>query len=466
MQAKNSRESRSELRVEYTSKPVSGWGGLVAFVRFIKQLGVRDFLLKALPDGRTSNNQVPVVDMAMQLMATVLIGGSRFDHAERVRGDEVIRRILDAKRLGSASAITRYFGNFIGSQSQYMYDTLNALILATLKAKEDVLDLDSTVFTRYGDQEGSEKGYNPHRRGARSHHPLLGMLAKSKLIVHAWLRSGSASPHRGCREFLLELLAQLPADFRISAVRADSGFYSNGLLKLLEEKGLDYAIRTKMSQGFRAWCASLSGWEQISPGREITEGIYTSPKSKIARRMIVVRETIRKVTDGVLFPITDYEYHAVVTSLDGQSVEVWRFYKGRGDCENRIKELKHDFNADGFCLDRFHGTEAVFRFICFTFNLVGLFKVAVLHDSKTTLSTIRNKIFVIGAALGSGGGRPVLRLGLTGRWREEFTKILSEASSCLSSTAAQLRNTLNSNTDETPSPWRLRHNPMIKLFVY
>jgi hypothetical protein len=35
------------------------------------------------------------------------------------------------------------------------------------------VDADSTVKTVFGNQEGAEKGYNPHKRGAKSVHPLL-----------------------------------------------------------------------------------------------------------------------------------------------------------------------------------------------------------------------------------------------------------------------------------------------------
>lgn len=463
MPGKNSREGQTELTVEYTSRPVSGWGGLACFARFMKRLGVDGFLARALPDGRISNNRVGVVEMALQVVATVLMGGSRFEHAERIRGDEIVKRILGVVRFGSGSSLTRYFGNFTPGQSEHLHTTLNSAVHAALENTTDVLDLDSTVFTRYGTQEGSWKGYNPHRRGARSHHPLLAMLAKSKLIVHAWLRAGSASPHRGCCEFLCELLAQLPATFRIAAVRADSGFFSKQFMALLEEQGLPYAIRMKMSEGFRAWCAGRGNWQSVSRDREITEDVYESPKTHIPRRVIILRDVVGRVTEGVLFPIVYYEYHAIVTTLPHDPIAIWRFYNQRGDCENRIKELKYDFNADGFCLHSFHGTEAVFRLICFTFNLVSLFRSAVLHDTKTTLGTIRNKIFVIGASIGSSGRRIILRLGLQGRWREEFDKLLATASSCMDSTAAQLRNLLDLNTDDCPTPWRIRKAQGLRL---
>ena len=51
--------------------------------RFFEAVGVREVLRQALPDGRTSPNQVPGVDMAITLLVTILMGGRRFAHGER-----------------------------------------------------------------------------------------------------------------------------------------------------------------------------------------------------------------------------------------------------------------------------------------------------------------------------------------------------------------------------------------------
>jgi hypothetical protein len=68
-------------------------------------------------------------------------------------------------------------------------------------AQGAVLDLDSTVFERYGHQQGSLKGYNPRKHGRPSHHPLLAMLAEAKVVVHAWLRSANTASARGEKLF-------------------------------------------------------------------------------------------------------------------------------------------------------------------------------------------------------------------------------------------------------------------------
>jgi hypothetical protein len=468
MRTEHSKTERA-VRVEYTSKPVSGWGGLVAISQFFDRAHVREFLERGLPDSRESNNQIPVVDMVLQFLTTVLTGGKRFDHVERVRDDEVVRRILRAKRLGSASSLTRYLGNFQPSQSEHLHVTLSAMIFEMLRGsgrRSDVVDLDSTVLTRHGHQQGSVKGYNPHRRGARSHHPLLAMMAKTKVIAHAWLREGSASPHRGCVEFMTELLSRLPEGFRIEAVRADSGFYSRKFMSFLEEHALPYAIAAKMVKPFQRWAASLSGWVRVGPDLEITEAEYKAPKASHPRRMIVIRQAIRRISKGTLFEIVDYEHRAIATSLAGTPLEIWRFYQHRGDCENRIKELKYDFNADEFCLQSFAGTEVAFRLICFLFNLVALFKATILRDTRITLGTIRAKIFVVGASIGSSARNVILRLGLTGRWRREFDILLGRVQAWSPSTAAQLLHLLQTEHLEPPSRWTLRTVPMLRLLPY
>lgn len=68
---------------------------------------------------------------------------------------------------------------------------------------------------------------------------------------------------------------------------------------------------------------------------------------------------IRQAVKGrELFQSPGYRFHAVVTTLASPPEEVWRTYNGRADSENRIKELKSAFGADGFCFRRFCGTRA------------------------------------------------------------------------------------------------------------
>jgi hypothetical protein len=151
-------------------------------------------------------------------------------------------------------------------------------------------------------------------------------------------------------------------------------------------------------------------------------------------------------------------FHAVVTTLELSPVDAWRFYNGRADSENRLKELKEDFGADGFCLQSFDGTEAAFRLVCFLFNLMADFKREVTRDESPRLMTLRSQVLVVGAILGAEGRKTVLRLGLRRRWRERFAALLERISSLAASTVAQLVNGADHVPIFSPRPWKPRRS--------
>lgn len=303
--------------------------------------------------------------------------------------------------------------------------------------RSDVVDLDSTILERYGSQEGVSKSYHPKGRAQKSHHPLAAMFATSKIIPHVWLRDGSASSHNGVLEFLEELRSKLPEGFVIKALRADSGFYSRKLMDYLEDANIPYVIPAKMHQAFAKWCATRTGWRRLDANTEITEDIWIAAKATDRPRRIVITRSVKKI-DQDLFTTIDYDYAAFATTYAGPPEASVHFYRGRGDCENRFRELKGDYNINGFCLQRFAGTEVAFRLICFLYNVTMHFKSAILRDITPTLGTLRSSLLVIGAALGSSGRQPILRLGLRGRWKQRFQDLLNTIRTWRSTAALSL----------------------------
>ena len=455
--------SSASLEVRYTVKPVSGWGGLVAVARYLEKVGIRQLLERALPDGRTSPNQIPVVEMVLSFFATVLSGGRRFAHAERLRSDEVVGAILGVERMPSAMTLTRYFGGFVRSQVEHLSEVLWQFVVARLRVVSlgAVLDLDSTVFERYGRQEGSLKGHNPRKHGRPSHHPLLAMLAEAKVVLHAWLRSGNSGTARGVKAFLAETLAKLPKEFRLYGLRADSGFFVTEFLEELETRALPYAIAVRMNRFVQRTVVGIRQWTRFAPGLEAAEVPYQALGWKSPRRLVVVREEIRERPEAKgrrLIDVPGYTFHALVTTLELSPVDAWHFYNGRADSENRFKELKEDFGADGFCLQSFDGTEAAFRLICFLFNLIADFKREVTRDESPRLMTLRSQVLVVGAILGADGRKAVLRLGLRGRWRERFAVLLERIASLAASTVAQFANGAERVPISPPRPWKPRRS--------
>jgi len=236
----------------------------------------------------------------------------------------------------------------------------------------------------------------------------------------------------------------------VQTVRADSGFFISGFLTHLEVRGLKYAVAARMQPPIHKAIAGLQGWRPFGRGVEVCELPWQPFRWAAPRRLVVVRELLRERPDAAgrrLFDLPGYTVHAVVTNLSLAPEEVWRFYNGRADCENRIKELKLDFAADGFCLRSFHGTEAVLQLNGLLFNLLSAFKDEVLENPSPTLATLRHSLFVLGGLLRASARRSRLFLGLLNqKTRYRLAQLLMRLEA-IPPTVAHLHLDL-------PPPWR------------
>lgn len=115
----------------------------------------------------------------------------------------------------------------------------------------------------------------------------------------------------------------------------------------------------------------------------------------------------------------NYRYSCYITNLNFSPHLVWNMYKGRADCENRIKELKGDFGFDNFNMQDFAATEAALNFVVIAYNIMSLFKQAVLlSDKLPQLKTLRYKIFAIGGYITKSGNQRLLNLSLSMKRRK------------------------------------------------
>jgi len=285
------------------------------------------------------------------------------------------------------------------------------------------LDLDSTVITRYGEQQGAKKGYNSKKPGRNSHHPLMAFIPEVRMIANAWMREGNTGATSSAKLFLAETLEVLSSK-KVGLVRCDSGFYSHDFLSELDSKSLNYVVAVKFYPTIKRELRSLTNWISIKDGIEICEFYYQSADWKSPRRMVAVRKNITKLKKAtgrlLLFDeqIYTYRYSLYVTNLDLPAEQIWEMYKQRGDAENRIKELKYDFGLETFCSNNFWGTEAAFRSILMAYNLMALFRQVVLKKkSQATLSTLRFKCFALGAWITKHARITTLKISATGEKR-------------------------------------------------
>jgi DNA-directed RNA polymerase subunit N (RpoN/RPB10) len=275
------------------------------------------------------------------------------------------------------------------------------------------LDLDSTVFERYGKQEGSLKEHNPRKHGRPSHHPLLAVLGEAHFLLHGWLRSGNCGAARGAEEFLKEALALWGQRQKIRLLRADSGFFDDKLLSFLEQRLLAYIVVARLTKWVKRAAQRVEQWTALDDCFAVGEFHLQLHGWNVARRFVVIREREREDRDSVgrrLIDVPGYTFRVFVTSCAKAPEEIWRDYNRRADMENQIAELKHDLGADGFCLQEFFATEAAFRAVLLLFNLLAEFQRAAGLPGYREPATIRAQVLACGAILGRAGRRLVVHL--------------------------------------------------------
>jgi hypothetical protein len=370
------------------------------------------------------------------------------DHLTRYRRDPWLPRLLGLPRFPSPDTGWRFFGRFTYSHTTEISEALMRLSLQRLRPTllGPTLDLDSTVFCRSGDHEGSLIGHNPIKHGRPSHHPLVAWLSERRRLLWATLRAEHAGTANGVREFLGHALTMLPAEHRIGLVRADAGFCVTAFLIALESRDLPSIIVARLTPLVRKLVIHRipeADWQPVTRGIAVADVMATLPAWRVqARRFICLRQTLaeRPAASGRrLLECPGYTYRVFITTVPFAAELVTRMYAGRADCENRIKELKEDLSLDTFCLQSFDATDAAFRTGCVLYNLLMGFRETVLPSCwfERRLRAVRDLVFLVGADLIPNARRLRVRFAVPPEERPEFLQRLRTLSEGLP-IAAQL----------------------------
>lgn len=415
----------------FTDKEVTAWGGMRVVKEFIERIGLLEVIAKTNIPLSQSNHRCDSLEIIESFMVSVWLGAARFSHTAMVRFDKALGEVFGWKKVPCTSTYTRFFHKFDRERTDTVFFRINRWYWEQIPQKTITVDLDSTVLMRYGKQEGSEVGFNPQKRGRPSHHPVMAFAADLRMVIHSWLRPGNTGDVNGACEFVEETKGIL-GNHIIGLFRADSGFFSDKFLRYLETQKHNYIIAAKMNPRLRNEIAAIKTWVRVDKGIESSECRYQAHAWEAPRRIIVIRQRIEDCKDAkgkLLFELPGYRYQAYVTNLAFAPLEVWRLYRGRADSENRIAELKYDFGIGGFCLKSFYATEAAFRMVMVSYNLMSLFRQALLKAlNNATLSTIRFKCFAIGAWVGRNAHEKVLRLSLPVKRRAWFEGLFDRTS--------------------------------------
>jgi len=207
-------------------------------------------------------------------------------------------------------------------------------------------------------------------------------------------------------------------------LRLDSGFYDKDIFDYLERRDtpIDYIVAVPMYVTVQRKIVAQRAWLKIEDGIEITEFEYQAQDWEKPRRMIAVRQKINTRPNAIgkqlsLFEddieINGYRYSCYITSLKLSSADVWRLYRQRANCENRIKELKYDYGLDKMNQASFDGTEASLMLMTVAYNFLSLFKQVIIGGNvRNRLKTLRTKMLAIPAIVERSEDKTIVKMAL------------------------------------------------------
>ena len=419
------------IEFSFTNKEITPWGGMVFLKQMLDKMEFKQQILDCeyLPTQNSNRGYDPDVILE-SFITSVWCGANRFLHTEITRSDRALGKIFNWEVTPGQDAYKRYFSKFTQKINQEVSHYFFSWFFEKLNINYFTLDIDSTVLTRYGEQQlGAKKGYNPQKKGRKSHHPIIAFVNDVRLVANFWLRSGNASSANNFVGFLEDTLSKF-GNKKVGLTRLDSGFFQNDILNYLEQKDMDYIVAAKFTHPIQRCINNQDFWVKVDNGIEICEKRYQSESWENPRRLVIVRQKITEKPNAIgktlsLFPEDEihknYRYSAYVTNVEYAATDVWRNYRARGDAENRIKELKQDFGADSFNLKEFFPTEAALMFAMIAYNLMSIFRIFVLQEkTQKTLSTLRYRTFAIGAYFEKIDNTLKLKIALTKKRRKWF----------------------------------------------
>jgi hypothetical protein len=405
-----------KLRYSFTGQTLTHFGGVYLLHQFLNRLRLKRLLSDHVRFPQR-NNDYSISEMVLALIYPMMLGLERIEATHLLRHNGVFQYLTGLPAYPNPTALRRFLMRMAPlalPKLRKLHDRLlGQILLKSVRSTRFIFDLDSTVLVLYGKQEHARVGYNPHKPGRPSYHPLLCFEGHTKDFWHGELRAGDTHTKTGTLNLFAACFAKLPPWARAVFIRADKGFYDHQIIEWLEARKACFVIVARLTAPIKRKLSALR-YAILPSGIATAEFRYQPHGWQKSYRFVVIRRPRPEdPTEQLsLFPIGRYVYQVFVTNLDLKPINVWRFYNQRGAVELIIKELKGDYPLAKIPTKHFMANEAYFHLLLLAYNLVNWFKHQCLPPSFQTmkLSTLRTRLLLIPGELVRVGNRPLLKL--------------------------------------------------------
>ncbi len=353
------------------------FSGMVPFIRYLTHsLDMVAGLRRVLPpDGK--RRVFPQHLVLFAFLVGAVAGVHRLAHIEWLRGDAVLLKFLRLPRW----PVRKVFAVALASVSDRGVQALRELIarvgLTPLRGRtEAVIDMDSSAIVTFGNQEGALFGYNGKGRNRRRHHPLVASVAESRAVIHADYRDGSAIDAAEAIRFVERSLAVLRGYLAPKAkvtLRADSGFWSRKIGSWLLDQGIPFVFSLPLHAGVKLMLRGAR-WRGLDGDPDIQ--VVALPGARFGMdprlRVLGIRRGVfdpKAPPQGKPIPgCPGWRYQALVTNMEGEPEDLWRFYNGRADCERVFKVARGALGMGRLIAHKLRANETAFLLRVLAFN--------------------------------------------------------------------------------------------------
>lgn len=420
---------KTGITEEFTLKDATSYGGANLYVDYLQAAALKEMFTENISIEKAPYSTYTMSDICMHLTIGYTLGKDRILQFEDLENDPLISEKLGLPKLPDYSLLYKDLRRFNSKERVEELIAVNNSYLRQIPSPDSniILDYDSSVTTMYGSQDNADKGYNPTKPGRLSYHPIFCFEAVSKMCLSARLRRGSASNSTDFEDFYNETKKLLPTGIKPSYVRMDSGFAGERVYGPLEEDEVGYVGKLKMTDRLRRHAAShpFKRVEYTDKIVEVTSFYYKATTWKKKRRVVIVRTRDPHDNQLLLSDEFGWDYRAMVTNLDWDGEDIWRFYNQRCGSENYIKELKEGFAVGNYPTDDFWPNAADLILKVIAYNCLNGYKLQICTGTfqNLTVERMRRYLLRIPAVLRKHARRLKLKLAKNYRFQDEYREM-------------------------------------------
>lgn len=382
------RKINASTSYETCSEHLSPFGGLLALIKFFDLFKFKEIFNSAY----LSPHREPRMGhyaMVIGILMLLFIGFNRIWHFLYVRLDAMLCGCFGVERLPVASTFWRYLDSMGINQANSLINIMSILrcrvwSLCGINYHEIAIDIDTTVETVYGNQQGGRKGHNTKHRGKKGYRPVLCFIEQTREYIYGKLRKGETISGAETANVVKKIKIHLPTCVRKVLLRADGEFLSWESVLAATESGFDFIIGNKRCNPPFDASTWYRLWEQKSI--EFNSCTYKPIGWDKECRFVAMRipkeqeKEPGRFTQYPLFEDDAYTYRIFCTTLQEKAHKVIADYDKRADCENLVGEAKRE-GLDAIPSGKFKNNYAFFQMVMLAYNIWRYLKILAQKSS-------------------------------------------------------------------------------------